>query len=62
MGSMTAPQGSLTPPATVPPMAQGTLISRAIRLAELVVLVDGLTRSGKGLMGPILSSLERVEI
>jgi hypothetical protein len=31
-------------------------------VAPAVVLVDGLTRSGKSLLGPILSSFERVEI
>lgn len=42
--------------------AAGPLISRRPHLAETVVLVDGICRAGKGLMGPLLSSLERVEI
>lgn len=28
----------------------------------VIVLIDGLTRSGKGLLGPVLSSFERVEL
>jgi len=35
---------------------------RAATIAQTVVFVDGLTRSGKGLLGPILASFERVEI
>ena len=31
-------------------------------MAGMVVLVDGIARSGKGLLGPVLSSFERVEI
>jgi hypothetical protein len=39
-----------------------TKLIRGARIADVVVLVDGLTRSGKGMLGPILSSFERVEI
>jgi len=38
------------------------LLSRRVRLAERVVLVDGLTRSGKSILGPILATLSNVEI
>ncbi|MBI3616062.1 MAG: sulfotransferase domain-containing protein [Candidatus Omnitrophica bacterium] len=38
------------------------ILSREVALAQTVVLVDGITRTGKSLLGPVLSSLERVEI
>ncbi|MBI4370268.1 MAG: hypothetical protein HY547_08575 [Elusimicrobia bacterium] len=37
-------------------------LSRQVHLAPLVAFVDGITRSGKSLLGPILSSLDHVEI
>ncbi len=37
-------------------------LSHTVNLAPTVVYVDGLTRSGKSLLGPILSAFERVEI
>jgi hypothetical protein len=37
-------------------------LSREVRLARTVVFVDGITRSGKSMMGPILASFDRVEI
>lgn len=37
-------------------------LSRDAHLASIVVFVDGITRSGKSLLGPILSSFKRVEI
>jgi hypothetical protein len=42
--------------------ARRVSIARSQVLAPVVVLVDGLTRSGKSLLGPVLSSFERVEI
>jgi len=41
---------------------QGATLSREVRLAGTVVFVDGITRAGKSLMGPILASYARVEI
>lgn len=37
-------------------------VSRALSLTPTVVLVDGISRSGKSLLCPILASFERVEI
>lgn len=37
-------------------------LSRELRLAQTIVLVDGLGRAGKSMMGPILASFDRVEI
>lgn len=37
-------------------------LSRQFRLTQTVVLVDGITRAGKSMMGPILASFNRVEI
>ena len=37
-------------------------LSRRTTMAGMVVLVDGIARSGKGLLGPVFSSFERVEI
>jgi hypothetical protein len=47
------------------PLERGAAAAKVVRLASiarLVVLVDGLTRSGKSLFGVILASFERVEI
>jgi hypothetical protein len=50
------------------PVAEDTVrehtmrVSRRTTMTGLVVLVDGIARSGKGLLGPILSSFERVEL
>lgn len=41
---------------------QALRLSRRTAIAGMVVLVDGIARSGKSLLGPILSSFERVEI
>ncbi len=37
-------------------------LSRTASLAPMVVFVDGLARSGKSMLGPILASFDRVEI
>ena len=44
--------------ATAAPVA----LSREPHIAPMVVLVDGITRSGKSMLCPVLSSFERVEI
>lgn len=44
------------------PLPGTSVLSRTVDLAETVVLVDGIGRAGKGMLGPILSSFERVEI
>ena len=38
------------------------LLSRDACLADVVVFVDGISRTGKSLLGPILSSFDRVEV
>ena len=38
------------------------VLSREVRLAKTIVYVDGITRAGKSMMGPILASFHRVEI
>ncbi len=38
------------------------VVSHALNVTPTVVLIDGLTRSGKSLLGPVLSSFDRVEI
>jgi len=43
-------------------LIQESQVVRSARVAGDIVFVDGLTRSGKGLLGPILSAFERVEI
>lgn len=37
-------------------------LSREIYVAPMIVFVDGLTRTGKSMLGPILASFDRVEI
>ena len=37
-------------------------LSRQVHLASTIALVDGITRTGKSMMGPILASFDRVEI
>ena len=41
---------------------QAPSLSRETRLANTIVLVDGLGRAGKSMMAPILSSFDRIEI
>ena len=38
------------------------VLSRKVELGDLVVFIDGLTRTGKSMLGPILSSFSRVEM
>ena len=42
--------------------ANKTALARSVHLTDTVVFVDGIVRTGKGMLGPILSSFERVEI
>ena len=43
-------------------MADSPTLSREINYDATVVFVDGITRTGKSMMGPILASFDRVEI
>ena len=38
------------------------IVDRHVHIAEQVVFVDGLTGTGKTMMGPVLGSLDRVEV
>ena len=43
-------------------MAEEPALSRGAHFSSTKVFVDGLTRTGKSMMGPILASFARVEI
>lgn len=55
-------RGLTATPASALPRPEAIRLLRENVLADQVVLVDGFTRSGKSMLGPILASLERVEI
>ena len=43
-------------------MSETPTLFRGVHLATTIIFVDGLTRTGKSMLGPILASFERIEI